>query len=194
MKVLGIACSPRRKGNSEILLDTALRGAQDRGAETQKIILAELNIRPCQGCEACRYGKCIQQDDMEKLYPLLKESDALILASPIYFYGLPAHAKAMIDRCQVFWYRQDELGNRDKREIVTRRGVFIAVGATRGAKLFEGAVLTTKYFFKVLRINYWGDLLVREIENYKEVLGKPDILKAAYSLGEQLAGGLTSLG
>lgn len=126
---------------------------------------------------------------MEKLYPLLKESDALILASPIYFYGLPAHAKAMVDRCQVFWYRNDNTGNEDKREVAAKRGALIAVGATRGAKLFEGAVLTTKYFFKVLGLSYWSDLLVREVDGYQEILKRPDIFEAAYSLGEQLAQG-----
>lgn len=126
---------------------------------------------------------------MEKLYPLLKESDALILASPIYFYGLPAQAKAMIDRCQVFWHRKYDTGNEGKREVVARRGALIAVGATRGAKLFEGAVLTTKYFFKVLGISYWGELLVREVEGYQEILKRPDVLEAAYSLGKQLTQG-----
>lgn len=189
MKVLGIACSPRRGGNSEILLDNTLRGAQSRGAESTKIVLAELNIAPCRGCEACRRGGCIQQDDMDRVYPLLEESEALVLATPIYFYGLPAQAKAMVDRCQVFWYRSTGTGQGAGKGVSSKRAALIAVGATRGARLFEGAILTAKYFFKYLGFHYWRELLVQEVDGYQEILKRPEVLKAAYLLGEELVKG-----
>ncbi|GFN22821.1 MAG: flavodoxin family protein [Thermoanaerobacteraceae bacterium] len=184
MKVLGIAASPRRLGNSELLLDLALEGAREGGADTHKIVLAGLGINPCRGCEACRRGKCVQRDDMDLLYPKLEAADAVILASPIYFYGLTAQAKAMVDRCQVFW-------NRSRQELIEvdrspRRGVLIAVGATRGAKLFEGAVLTAKYFFKALDMSYWRDLLVRGADEWGAVRRRPEVLAEARNLGKDL--------
>lgn len=184
MKILGIAGSPRRFGNSELLLDVALAGAREYGAQSHKIVLAELKINPCRGCESCRSGKCIQRDDMDILYPWLEQVDALILASPVYFYGLTAQVKAMIDRCQVFWNRswQDPV----KEDNAKKRGALIAVGATRGPKLFEGAILTSKYFFKALGMSYCRELLVRGVEAWGAVREHPEALIAAQNLGRDL--------
>lgn len=184
MKILGIAGSPRRHGNSELLLDAALAGARECGAETHKIILAELKINPCRGCESCRSGKCIQQDDMDILYPWLEQVEALILASPVYFYGLTAQVKAMIDRCQVFWNRSwKDPVNEDNTK---KRGALIAVGATRGPKLFEGVILTSKYFFKALGMSYCRELLVRGVEAWGAVREHPEALITAQNLGRDL--------
>ncbi|MGI9952853.1 flavodoxin family protein [Moorellaceae bacterium AZ2] len=184
MKILGIAASPRRHGNSELLLDAALAGAGECGAETHKVVLAELRINPCRGCESCRSGKCVQRDDMNILYSRLEAADAVILASPVYFYGLTAQAKAMIDRCQVFWNRSQ--AEPLKNDGASRRGALIAVGATRGAKLFQGAVLTSKYFFKALGMTYWRELLVAGVEERGAVRRRPEVLAEARNLGKDL--------
>ncbi|MGB9849850.1 MAG: flavodoxin family protein [Moorellaceae bacterium] len=184
MKVLGIAGSPRRRGNSELLLDAALAGAAEYAAETHKIILAELRINPCRGCESCRSGECVQRDDMDRLYPWLEQAEVIILASPVYFYGLTAQAKAMIDRCQVFWNRSRQ--NPVKEDKWGRRGALIAVGATRGPQLFAGAVLTTKYFFKALGMTYCQELLLPGLEERGAVLQYKETLEAARKLGREV--------
>jgi multimeric flavodoxin WrbA len=186
MKVLGIMGSPRRQSNTEILLDKALEGVREAGAEVEKVLVSKLKISPCLEIYAClKDGNCAIKDDMQSLYGKLLEADHIIFASPIFFYGITSQAKAVIDRCQALWARRHMLGmgKEDKRE---RRGVFISVGATRGAKLFDGAVLTVKYFFDAIGVKYSGDLLVRGIDNKGQIKEHAEALEDAFRLGQEL--------
>jgi multimeric flavodoxin WrbA len=189
MKVLGIMGSPRRQSNTEILLDKALEGAREAGAEVEKVLVSKLKISPCLEIYACRKdGDCAIKDDMQSLYEKLLEADHIIFASPIFFYGITSQAKAIIDRCQALWARKHVLGigKEDKR---LRRGVFISIGATRGKKLFDGAVLTVKYFFDAVGVKYSGDLLIREIDNKGQIGEHPAALEDAFRLGQELVRG-----
>jgi multimeric flavodoxin WrbA len=189
MKVLGIMGSPRRQSNTEILLDKALEGAREAGAEVEKVLVSKLKISPCLEIYACRKdGNCAIKDDMQLLYKKLLEADHIIFASPIFFYGITSQAKAVIDRCQALWIRRHVLGmgKKDKR---VRRGVFISVGATRGTKLFDGAVLTVKYFFDAIGVKYSGDLLVMGIDNKGQIEEHPAALEDAFRLGQELVRG-----
>jgi multimeric flavodoxin WrbA len=190
MKVLGIMGSPRRQSNTEILLDKALGGAREAGAEVEKVLVSKLKISPCLEIYACRKdGNCAIKDDMQLLYKKLLEADHVILASPMFFYGVTSQAKAIIDRCQALWVRRHVLGmgKEDKR---VRRGVFISIGATRGKKLFDGAVLTVKYFFDAIGVKYSGDLLVRGIDNKGQIGEHPAALEDAFRLGQELVRGI----
>ena len=127
MKVLGIMGSPRRQSNTEILLDKALEGAREARAEVEKVPVSKLKISPCLEIYACfKDGNCTIKDDMQPLYKKLLEADHIILASPIFFYGITSQAKAVIERCQAIWVRRyvRGMGQEDKRE---RKGVFISV-------------------------------------------------------------------
>jgi multimeric flavodoxin WrbA len=189
MKVLGIMGSPRRQSNTEILLDKALEGAREAGAEVEKVLVSKLKISPCLEIYACRKdGNCAIKDDMQSLYKKLLEADYVIFASPVFFYGITSQAKAVVDRCQALWVRKHVLGmgKEDKRE---RRGVFISVGATRGTKLFDGAVLTVKYFFDAIGVKYSGDLLVKGIDNEAQIREHPTALEDAFRLGQELVRG-----
>jgi len=189
MKVLGIMGSPRRQSNTEILLDKALEGAGEAGAEVEKVLVSKLKISPCLEIYAClKDGDCAIKDDMQLLYDKLLEADHIIFASPIFFYGITSQAKAVIDRCQALWVRRHVLGigKEDKRE---RRGVFISVGATRGKKLFDGAVLTLKYFFDAIGVKYSGDLLIRGIDKKSQIKEHPAALGDAFRLGQELVRG-----
>ena len=189
MKVLGIMGSPRRQGNTELLLDKAMEGAGEAGAEVEKVLVSKLKISPCLEIYACRKdGNCAIKDDMQLLYKKLLEADHIIFASPIFFYGITSQAKAIVDRCQALWVRRYVLnmGGEDNRE---RRGVFISVGATRGAKLFDGAVLTVKYFFDAVGVKYSGDLLVRGIGNKGQIEENPAALEDSFCLGRELVRG-----
>jgi multimeric flavodoxin WrbA len=99
--VLGIVGSPRHGGNTEILVDTVLKGAKEAGALTKIINLNEMKLTPCQSCNACRKTRiCIQDDDMSTLLELMQKSQVWVLGTPIYWWGPTAQFKAFIDR----WY------------------------------------------------------------------------------------------
>jgi len=189
MKVLGIFGSPRRGGNTELLLEEALRGAEKEGAKAERLYLGDITITPCKECHGCdQTGNCVILDDMQNIYPKLLEADVVILASPIFFYGVTAWAKALIDRSQSLWSKKyllkdPSLGEQGKK----RKGFFISVGATRGKKVFDGAILTVKYFFDVLNAEYVGELVFRGVEAKGDILKHPEALQQAYEMGRKLA-------
>lgn len=160
--MLGIAGSPRRDGNTDLLLAEVMQGVASRGAEVKTLILNNLKITPCQHCDAClEAGNCRIQDDMQMVYKELETADRIVLASPVQFMTVTAQMKAMIDRCQALWARKyvlkiPPLGN--ERE---RKGFFISVGGRKVANLFEPALATVRALFNTLNITYAGDLQVR---------------------------------
>jgi multimeric flavodoxin WrbA len=99
MKVLGIVCSPRKGGNTEIMVEEALTAARQAGAETEIVLVADKKIEPCDACGTCREtDKCKIKDDMQPLYQQMEAADAIILGTPVYFHNVSAQAKAIIDR------------------------------------------------------------------------------------------------
>jgi multimeric flavodoxin WrbA len=109
--VLGIVGSARRGGNTEILVDEALRGAEEAGALTEKVILSKLDIGPCRGCDGCqKTGQCVQKDDMPALLEKMQRSQVWVLGTPVYWWGPTAQFKAFLDR----WY--------GARQVVTFKG------------------------------------------------------------------------
>jgi len=185
LKVLGIMGSPRIKGNTDLLLDEALKGAQSRGAEVEKIMAGNLKIAPCREIYAClKDGKCVIKDDMDGIYPKLLNADAVIVATPIFFYTVSAQLMALISRCQALWSRRYVLN----MDVPAKKGAFIAVGATRGAKLFDGPKLTIRYFFKAINAEYTNELLIRGIDKKGEIKEHPTALTDAYELGQRMVG------
>ena len=187
MRVLGIAGSPRRGGNTDLLLAEVMKGAASKGAEVKTIVLNELEITPCQHCDACfAAGECRIKDDMQKVYDELERADRIVLASPVQFMGVSAQTKAMIDRCQALWARKyilklPPLG--DKRE---RKGLFISVGGMKLANLFEPSLATVKSWFKVLDIAYGGELVFPSVDEKGAIKEHPDALKQAFLAGQRL--------
>ncbi len=154
----------------------------------ERIHLADLHVLPCKECHGCdQTGKCIVQDDMQAIYPKLMEADIIFLASPIFFYGLTAWAKALIDRSQAIWVRKYRLKDPSlSKQAKKRKGFFISVGATKGQRLFEGAILTVKYFFDAIHAEYAGDLLIRGLDDKGDVLKQPDALRQAFEAGRKV--------
>jgi multimeric flavodoxin WrbA len=188
MKVLGLFGSPRRGGNTELLLEEALKGAEMAGAEIERLHLTDFTITPCKECHGCdQTGQCVILDDMQKIYPKLLEADVIILASPIFFYSITGWAKALVDRCQALWSKKyllkdPSLGKEGKR----RKGFFISVAGTKGKRVFEGAILTAKYFFDVLNAKYVGELVFKEIDARADILKHPEALRQAFEAGRRL--------
>ena len=188
MKVLGIWGSPRRGGNSEVLLDAFLKGAAQGGAAVEKVSLRELKISPCMEIYHCfKDGTCPIKDDMRGLYDKLLEADVVALASPIFFYSVSAQAKAMIDRTQALWSRRYVLKQDFPGE--NRQGVLLCTGATKGRLVFVGARLVAKYFFDALNVRYAAEILVRGVDEKGAILSRTEELTAAADLGQRLAQG-----
>ncbi len=187
MRVLGIAGSPRRGGNTDLLLAEVMRGAASRGAEVKTIVLNDLKVAPCQHCDAClKKGKCKYQDDIQMIYRELEQADRIVLASPIQFMGVTAQMKAMIDRCQALWVRKyllklPPLG--DRREM---KGLFISVAGRKVANVFDGALVTIKSLFVVLDVTYAGELLFRNVDEKGAIAKHPDALRQAFLTGWEL--------
>ena len=185
MKVLGIMGSPRIKSNTDLLLKEALKGAQSQQAEVEKLVVDTMKITPCREYYGClKDGNCVIRDDMDIIYPKLLEADGIIVASPIFFYGVTAQLKALIDRCQALWARRYVLKTIPDSK---KKGAFIAVGATKGKQLFDGSILTIKYFFRAFGVEYSDELLVRRVDKRGEIKEHPDMLKEAFELGKRLA-------
>lgn len=188
IEVLAVQGSPRKEGNTDILLEEAIRGAREEGARVKKVVLVDLNISPCLAIYACKKaGQCAIKDDMIGLYESIDAFSRMILASPIFFYSVSATAKAFIDRCQARWVRRYLLKHRVESNI-DRKGAFIAVGATRGKRLFEGVRFTVRYFFDAVDMEYADELLVRGVDQKGEIRQHPEILEEAYALGRRIAG------
>jgi len=154
--------SPRIKGNTDLLLDEALRGAQSQGAEVERIIVDKLNIAPCREYYGClKDGNCVIRDEMDDIYPKLL--------------------------CQALWARKYVL--KQNLPDSERKGAFIAVGATRGKQLFDGSILTVKYLFQSIGVNYVDELLVRGVDKKGEIKEHPTALSDAFELGIRLAQG-----
>ena len=186
MKILGISGSPRKGGNTDTLLDRSLEGARSAGAFVEKVILNDLNFKPCQECGGCdETGICVVQDDMQPLYKKLIDSDSVIIASPIFFGSLSAQVKMMIDRLQCLWVLKYVL-----RKAVTarrkRKGIFLCVGGAAKEEFFENAKSIIKIFFATLDIKYAGDLCLGGVDRKQEISERPDALKRAFELGRAL--------
>jgi multimeric flavodoxin WrbA len=186
LRILGIMGSPRIGGNTDLLLDAALSGARSQGDEVEKIVVDQLNISPCREHYGClQDGNCVIRDDMDALYAKLLEADAIIVASPMFFYGITAQLKALIDRCQALWARKHVL--KQTWPGAGRKGAFIAVGATKGETLFDGSKATVKYFFKTIGVEYAEELLIRGVDQKGDIQKHPSALKDAFELGQRLA-------
>ncbi len=100
MKILGVVGSPRKVGNTHTLVAAALEAAGRAGADTRLVMLRDFHIEGCRGCEGCATDhRCVIQDDMQNLYPLILEADGLVLASPVYFYNVSSPVKSFLERC-----------------------------------------------------------------------------------------------
>ncbi|HWR40348.1 MAG TPA: flavodoxin family protein [Patescibacteria group bacterium] len=187
MKVIALVGSPRKNGNTDILLQKVLAGAKSRGAATEFFYMNELNIRGCQGCYGCKKtGKCVVDDDLVKVFTAIDEADAVVLGSPIYFGRFTAQSALFLDRLFVY-VRPDfttSLGSGKKYGLIFTQG-------QPDATLYTATVESTA---KVLeRIGFQSGpkpLLAVGLPGVPKrdvVSERPEYLQAAQEIGEQLA-------
>ncbi len=188
-QILAIHGSPRHKGNTTTLLNRAVEGAKAAGADVEEIHLRDLKISPCLEIYGCKAdGRCVIKDDFQGLYDKLTACKGLMLASPMMFYTVSGHTKAFMDRCQSlwvkkYWLEKQPFGKLDQ----SKKGLFVSVGATTGKKLFDGALLTVKYFMDTLDMPLWRSLLYRGLDFEGDVEEHPEYLKEAHDAGMEMA-------
>lgn len=187
MTVCGIAASPRRHCNTETLLDAALDAAAASGAATEKIVLNELAIRPCQACGGCdRTGRCVIRDGMDTVYDVLLRADGLIIASPLYFASVTAQLKAMIDRCHCVWVRHFSLGQASGK---TLRAGFICAAGSPSDHLLEHARKVVRVFCKSIGAEYCREVWCGDAEARDAAASRNAVLDEARRLGAFLVKG-----
>jgi multimeric flavodoxin WrbA len=186
MNILIFNGSPRKQGNTDLLLEQVEQGILRAGHKAEQIHLANLVIHPCTGCGHCETeGQCVFKDDMTLLYRKIDAANRIVIGSPIYFYGVTAQTKAFVDRCQALWCRKYLLGE-IKPERDYRRGYMVSVAATDGGKIFDGARLTIRYAFDAMEFSYSGELLAQGVEVKGAVAEKTDVMEQAVQLGMEI--------
>jgi multimeric flavodoxin WrbA len=181
--ILILKGSPRERGNSATLADKAAEGAKEAGAQVESIYLHGLDIRPCDGCDLCDAGDCIIEDDMQPLFPKLAAADAILLASPIYWFTYSAQLKLCIDR----WYGFQ--AHRWKEVAHKQYGIILVYGDT---DLYTSGAINAIHTFETM-CRFLKSEIVGIVHGSLDKVGDaekhPDLLQQAYDLGKLLASG-----
>jgi multimeric flavodoxin WrbA len=161
--ILALAASPRVGGNTDRLLDAFLEPFAAGGSAVTKHYLGRLNIHPCVHCGGCLSGgACVRRDDMDLIYRGLAEAELLVLASPVYFLGVTAQAKAMIDRCQALWVAKYRLGRPLRSDY--RPAAFISAAGHNSPGIFECPLKVVRAFFKTTMFKLSSSVLEADLD------------------------------
>jgi multimeric flavodoxin WrbA len=186
--VLGLAGSARRGGNTETLLDWCLAGAREVGAVVIKVALSDLDLHGCRACDACREtGVCIQKDDMEMLYPHLRNADSIVVAAPTYFQGMPSVPKMVVDRCQPLWVLKYVL----KQPIASpgspeRLGALLSCAGMTSMQAFDGNRKVMRALWYTLDVTPAGEVLCPGVDAKGQIGEQAGARVAAEQLGRNL--------
>ena len=189
MKIIGISGSPKLTGFTNLLLNKAMEGAASVGAQTETIVLNQLEFDPCQECRSCTdTGICAQKDQMSPVYEKILSADGLIVASPIYFGSVSAQLKMMIDRLMCIWNAKYMLKKKITRS-AARKGIFICIAGEDKKEYFDSAKKVVKMMFATTNVRYAGDLFVGGMDNMPADSPKRKVsIDKAFSLGRRLCG------
>ena len=173
MNILILSGSPRKCGNTELLADAFAKGAMEHH-HVEMVSVREVKVNPCLGCNACfkTNGICAQTDDMVAIYEKMNQADMLVIASPVYFYGLSAQLKAVIDRCH----------NPIRDSFHIKKAALLLVGAASLPELFDAILTEYNLCLKFFGIEDAGKILVRGVKD-KGDIKNTDALNQAYTLG-----------
>ncbi len=188
-KILGILGSPRKDGNTADLLEAALSGARSSGATTERLDLADMNLNPCKECRACDAGATCafaDDDDMGQIYSRIRNVDGIVLASPIFFMGVSAQTKAMVDRCQSYWVERYVLERRAYEGKIRPKGLFVSCAGSPKPNIFEPALHVVKAFFAAIDYQYVGEVLLGHTDDPAMGPRKQTALVSAEAAGRRL--------
>lgn len=166
--------SMRKGGNTDLLAQAFAEGARKNNV-VEIVSVADYKVNPCMGCNSCfaREGnQCFQNDDMDRIYEKLKAADVVVVASPVYFYGISAQLKAVIDR----------LHTPMRNEFSIKKLALLLVGAAQLPELFDAIILQYQLILNFFHLEDAGMVLVRGVRDKGDIKGNP-ALKEAYDLG-----------
>jgi len=179
--ILVLKGSPRENGNSNVLAEQVIVGAKEAGAEVKSFMLHHMDIRPCDACDVCQEtGVCIVKDDMQTLYPLLEKADAIVIASPVYWFTLSAQTKLCIDR----WYALESPQGSALRG--KQIGIILTYGDT---DLYTSGGINAIHTFESM-FRYIGAEIKGMVYGSANKIGdaekQPALMDKAYQLGQKL--------
>ena len=178
-RVLGVVGSPRRHGNTEILVDEALRGAEEAGAAVEKVILSELDIAPCEACGACvDTGECLTADAMESLFLRMQQSQVWVLGTPVYWWGPSAQFKTFLDR----WYAKVHR-KRDKAMFKGRQVILVVPMGDADPETARHVVGMMTDALEYVGGELCDIVLASGVNEAGDVLTLPSVLQAAHRAG-----------
>ena len=183
MKVVGFVGSPRKKGNTAALVGEVLKGAKEAGAETKVYYLNEMNIKGCQGCRACKKPEaaCIQKDDMTPLYEEIKQADAVVVGSAVYFGQMTGQTKIFMDRLYAFLNNDftHKLGEGKKTVMVYTQG-------QPKPALFQQSFDLNNGCFTMIGLKVKETIVAGANRQADDVLKNQDAMGKAFSAGQSL--------
>ncbi len=190
MKIVVFNGSPRIDGNIDLLLNGALKAIDQNKHNLKVFRLNNMDIKPCQDCGGCdNTGTCIIDDDMGEIYEAIREADRIILASPIFFSGLSAQSKIMIDRCKALWCEKYILKREMPQGSYGRKGLVLLVGGMKkdtGIKCGEAQAMA---FMRSISVPTHEALGFTGIDKKGEILNHPDALEKSYEAAKRLING-----
>ena len=187
MNVIAFHGSPRIGGNSDLLLAEALKAIDGSVHKVRLFRLNQMDIKPCQNCGGCEAtGFCIVKDAMVEVYESIREADRIILASPIFFFGLSAQTKIMIDRCQAFWCAKYLLKKEIPQGPHGRKGLLLLVGGMNKDVGVQCSDATAKAFFRTVSVPEHTTISYLGIDKKGAILDHPTALRDAHDAGERL--------
>lgn len=175
--ILLVHASPRKQGNSDMLADWFERGATEAGNNVTRIDVGHAKIAGCMACEYCfaHDGECVQRDDMQEFYPLLREADVIVYATPMYFYNFPAQLRAFQDRmfCGV------------AKPFGIKQTALLLCFEDKDVTTCEPAVNSYRVAADYCKQENLGEVIVNNVYEKGAIEGNPG-LQAAYDLGKSI--------
>ena len=177
MNILILSGSPRKGGNTDLLVEAFAKGASQKHY-VEVVSVHDYKVNPCMGCNACFKNKanaCVQHDDMSLIYEKMSQADMLVIASPVYFYGLSAQLKAVIDRFH----------NPIRDTFRLKKMALLLVGAATLPELFDSILAQYRLCLNFFKLEDVGHVLVRGVKD-KGDIRNTDALQEAFHLGSNV--------
>ncbi len=188
MKVVGFIGSPRKSGNTAALVEEVLRGARDNGAETAAYNINQLKIRGCQACYKCQTpdGKCVQKDDMAKLYDEIDSADAIVIGTPIYMAQVTSQTKTLIDRFFAYLYTDKGIPGNFKTKLNKKKTVTVFSQGQPDPSVFADCFNLTEGILNFIGFDIKKRITATGARNQTDARENAGLMKSAYAAGVEL--------